>query len=670
MRRNIIFLVLCFFAASVSVFGAQGEASTRRFGIFIGSNNGGRERTALRYAISDALSVSRVFSEMGGISAEDTVLLVEPTVREINRRIDSLHEQVLRSKNDGKRTEIVFYYSGHSDEDGLLLNRERYLYRDLRDRINGIPSDMRIVILDSCASGAFTRIKGGSKTQPFLMDNSLTAEGFAFLTSSSADESSQESDRIAASYFTHSLVAGLRGAADSVGDGRVTLNELYRYAYSETLARTETSLYGAQHPSYDIQISGTGDLVLTDVNQTSAGVVFDEKLTGRLSIRNSSDHLVAEINKIAARPVELGLEPGLYRVTLQQGNDLLRAEFTLVEGQRTVVKQENFVFITADPSRRRGGEDTDAAQGTSLYTFFVNYVYEPFKFPLVGFVNIANGNHNIAQVGYINWNTGNFSGIQASFINTVGGDFDGVQASFINTVAGGTRGLQLAFINTAAGELKGAQTGFVNTAVKRMSGPQIGFVNVAAQGIKGVQIGLLNYADNIENGIPIGLLSIVRKGGYYAIEYSFSEFHTYNAGFKIGVNRFYTTFFVSYNQANEASMEHFAAGLGIGTLLPVGKLFFFNPELNILSNPYPAQNDMSFSGISVPVRTEYRNFQTLVTYFGINFGKLSFAAGPSLTIVETGSAPMPQPLFSISSYDINKNTAIVVGLRAAARIRF
>ena len=236
---RFIFISAMLLAANL-IFANQADNVTRRFGIFIGSNNGGRERVMLRYAVTDARSMIGVFSEMGGISGNDAALLVEPTIREINNSIDAMYRQVLSARNSNRRTEIIFYYSGHSDDEGLLLNREKYSYRALRDKINSIPSDMRIVILDSCASGAFTRLKGGDKTMPFLVDSSFTAEGYAFLTSSSENEASQESDRIGASYFTHSLVAGLRGAADSVGDGRVTLNELYRYAYAETLARTET----------------------------------------------------------------------------------------------------------------------------------------------------------------------------------------------------------------------------------------------------------------------------------------------------------------------------------------------------------------------------------------------------------------------------------------------
>jgi len=668
VKRNLFIGVFYFLSAALA-FGAA-DGSTRRFGIFVGSNNGGRERVTLRYAVSDAVSVSKVFSEMGGIAVEDSVLLVEPSVRDINRRIDALQEQVTRSKGINKRTEMVFYYSGHSDEDGLLLNRERYSYRELRDRINKIPSDMRIVILDSCASGAFTRLKGGSKTQPFLMDNSLTVEGYAFLTSSSANEASQESDRIAASYFTHSLVAGLRGAADSVGDGRVTLNELYRFAYAETLARTETSVHGSQHPSYDMQISGTGDVVLTDVKETSAGMVFDEKLTGRLSIRNNADHLIAEINKTAARPLELGLEPGPYYVTLQQGSDVLRAEFNLVEGQRTLVTRDNFAIIATDPARRRGDEDTGASSAKGIYTFFFNYVHEPFQYPLVGFINIHHGNHQFAQIGYFNWNTKNFSGTQAAFVNTTGGNFDGVQVGFLNTTAGDARGLQAAFVNTTIGNTTGIQTGFVNTVIKAMTGPQIGYVNtavwkmtgaqigfanVAAQGLRGVQVGFVNYADSIENGVPIGFVSIVRKGGYQAIEYSISETHTYNAGLKLGVDKFYTTLFFSYNQAKEASWEHYATGMGIGSIIPIGKGFFFNPELNALSTPEWNTNHA---------------FTSFVPYFGFKpFKHFNAVIGPSLTHIHSSNATLPKPFFSIYTHDINELNRILIGARAAVRLQ-
>jgi len=664
MKKKIILGVLCFLT-TLSVFGNQNDNATRRFGIFIGSNNGGKDRVTLRYAVSDARSISNVFSQMGGISSEDSVFLVEPNIREINRRIDEMHEQVLKSIKNNRRTEILFYYSGHSDDEGLLLNREKYYYRDLREKINSIPSDMRIVILDSCASGAFTRIKGGEKTLPFLIDSSSTAEGYAFLTSSSANESSQESDKIASSYFTHSLVAGLRGAADTVGDGQVTLNELYRYAYAETMARTETSLYGTQHPSYDIQINGSGDLVLTDVKQTSAGIVIDEKVTGRLTIRDNQDRLIVEINK-TARTLELGLEPGIYNVTLQQGGDLLRAEVTLIQGQRTLVSMRDFNKIGADPARRRGDDEEkdENASGTNLYTFFFNVVNESFSLPLVGFVNVAIGDHKIFQLGFVNWNTGNFNGFQGSFVNTAGGNFSGYQAGFINTVIGDTKGIQTAFINTNIGETKGLQMGFVNTAVKKMEGAQIGFVNTAAKNIKGFQLGFVNYAESIE-GVPLGFISIVKNGGYMAVEYFYSEYHSYNLSFKTGIDKLYTSVIVSYNQTDEYSFDNFASGLGLGSIIPIGKLFYFNPE-------YASLSPMQQKRLSL-------NYKSFIPYFGINLKNLSIAAGPSVTWVhrniddddqQLNNTALPKPRHSFYYRELNDDNAISIGFKAAARLRF
>ena len=137
--------------------------------------------------------------------------------------------------------------------------------------------------------------------------------GHAFLTSSAETESAQESDRIRASYFTHYLISGFRGAADLSGDGRVTLNEAYQFAFSETLGRTVDTSGGAQHPSYDINLSGTGDVVMTDVRQTTATLVLGEDLDGRFFVRNDAQELVVELYKPFGRKIELGLEPGVVR---------------------------------------------------------------------------------------------------------------------------------------------------------------------------------------------------------------------------------------------------------------------------------------------------------------------------------------------------------------------
>jgi len=663
IRLQFIFTAVFFVLLLNGVFAADGVV-TRRLGIFIGSNNGGSDRIKLRYAVSDARSVSKVFAGMGGITAEDNILMIEPTIGEINRRLDNLGRISAQARRNAQRTELVFYYSGHSDEDGILLNRERYGYRELRERINTVQADMSIVILDSCSSGAITRAKGGVKTQPFLFDSSVSAEGYAFLTSSSADEASQESDVIESSYFTHSLLSGLRGAADSVGDGRVTLNELYRYAYTETLAKTETSMYGAQHPSYDIQISGSGDVVLTDIKEISASLLISEDVTGRISIRDSSDFLVAELTKVTNKPLELGLEPGQYRIVLQQGDKFYRAEITLPANARTRLGMEVFSGVAASSGDRRRGDDSDLDDNyensffdNTLYTVFLNIVSEDFHFPLIGFVNIARGSFSTIELGFVNWNTRNFTGVQAGFINTVGGDLSGVQAGFVNTAAGNVNGIQYAFVNTAVGSVNGLQVGFVNTAVKGGKGLQLGFVNVSGQKYKGMQIGFVNYADSIESGVPIGFISILRHGGYCALEYGFSEYYPVTIGFKIGVEKFYTSIFVAYSPFQDTLENKFGSGLGFGSILPITPSFFFNPELNSLSQMMGATNTQ---------------LNTFVPYFGYNINRnFSVVAGPSVIwTYDHDGEDILRPFFSLLNRDINERHSIILGARAALRYRF
>ena len=106
MRRKIIITgLLLFHILSGSLSAAAPEQTpTRRMGLFIGSNNGGRDRVLLRYAVSDAKSLSRIFTGMGGIAEKDNILLVEPTVAEINRQIDTIGRISAQSRRNAQRT--------------------------------------------------------------------------------------------------------------------------------------------------------------------------------------------------------------------------------------------------------------------------------------------------------------------------------------------------------------------------------------------------------------------------------------------------------------------------------------------------------------------------------------------------------------------------------------
>jgi hypothetical protein len=202
-----------------------------------------------------------------------------------------------------------------------------------------------------------------------MVDESAAMRGYAFITSSAATEAAQESDRIRASYFTHYLVSGFRGAADTSGDGRVTLNEAYQFAFAETLGRTVDTRGGAQHPTYEINLTGAGDVVITDVRQTTARLVLEEPLEGRVFVRTSARALVAELYKAAGREVEIALPPGTYDVKVDVPTGARATSTSIGDGARAVVRLAQMTPADPEPTRRRGADVDDfSLEGSHRFT--------------------------------------------------------------------------------------------------------------------------------------------------------------------------------------------------------------------------------------------------------------------------------------------------------------
>jgi len=529
-RRSFVGILIAILAVS-GVFGEQADnTGLVRFGLFVGSNDGGGERVRLAYAARDARAISEVMSEMGGIQRGNSLMLEDPDRDELNDGFAVLRNLISGVKTDARRVEFVMYYSGHSDDQGLLLGDEHYEYRELRDNITGMDSDVNIAILDSCSSGAFTRLKGGTRQSPFLFDESVNTKGHAFLTSSSEDEAAQESDSIGGSFFTHYLVSALRGAADSTRDGMVTLNEAYTYAFSETLSRTATTLAGPQHASHEISLTGSGELILTDLRVSSAGIILREDVRGRMFIKDQSGRMVAEVRKEAGVPLTLALPPGTYTVTLDDGETLSGTRVAISSSSRAEVQLGGFTPIEAEVATSRG--DTAAAQEPAETVTSVaeltseivddlvhigkmltlvpdtlredeeKVVVDELSLKLVGSAYRING----FDIGLLNTVREDVRGTQIAGVgNIVGNDVHGAQLGAVFSITdGGIRGAQASGVfNIADGTVYGAQAaGVFNIAGNDIYGGQAGGVfNITGGSVRWFQsAGVFNIVEGDQLG--------------------------------------------------------------------------------------------------------------------------------------------------------------------------
>ena len=283
--------------------------------------------------------MARVLESLGGVAPADLVFVADGSRRALQEGFAAVERMLRAEQSRGVRRELVFYYSGHSDEEGLLLGGERISYQELRAFIHDAPADLSLAILDSCESGAFTRHKGGARRPPFLLDASIDTRGHAFLTSSAANEVAQESDRIAASFFTYYLVSGLRGAADANRDRRVTCRRRFSSRRRRRWRAPSARRAARSTPPTSSISTGTGDMVVTDVRTTQAGLRADARARGRISVREAGGALIAELRKPAGSTVELGLEAGSYVVAVEDGGAVQEAQLTLAAGEHLAARR-------------------------------------------------------------------------------------------------------------------------------------------------------------------------------------------------------------------------------------------------------------------------------------------------------------------------------------------
>jgi len=361
-------------AALLLVFGALAPASAWarvvRYAVVIGNNEGASDETTLRYAERDATRIAETLRDLGSFQEENTVVLLGKGAATIQRVLIAMNARLRSTTRGADQAVLLVYYSGHADADALHLGDERLELGQLRELVRGSPADFRMLMLDSCRSGALTRVKGGRPTEVFdvAREEHLEGEGLVFLTSSSANEDAQESDALRGSFFTHHFISGLIGAADVDGDGAITLAEAYRYAYEHTVRSSSRTLQGTQHPTFEFDLRGQGGITLTQVGEVARG-------RARLSFPADRAYLVfaggpdgAVISEVGVRDVArtVNVRAGRYFIRGRTRDHLLEGTIAVGSGATRRIDDSALTRVEYARLARKGGSQRRRAQGPTL----------------------------------------------------------------------------------------------------------------------------------------------------------------------------------------------------------------------------------------------------------------------------------------------------------------
>ena len=189
----------------------------------------------LNYTDDDAYQMYAFLKspEGGALSDEQVEILIDENATRTNIEL-ALTEKLDQADADDI---VVFYFSGHGidgyfvpvDFDGIhnLLSHER-----VEQLLANSSAKHKLVLADACHSGGLlaSRDVATSSSRLYSAFTNSTG-GTALLLSSRSEEVSLEAKNLRSGVFSHYVMRGMKGEADTNRNRIVTVDELHNYVY-------------------------------------------------------------------------------------------------------------------------------------------------------------------------------------------------------------------------------------------------------------------------------------------------------------------------------------------------------------------------------------------------------------------------------------------------------
>lgn len=339
----------------------------KRYALIVGQNAGGKGVENLHFAESDAEHFTDLLSRYGLFLPEDVATLLHPDSSGFARALAKMVKTTAASTNS-QNDLFLLYFSGHADSSGLLLDSTHFAFSALREQFSPITVGMRISIFDACQSGVVVSMKGGKRAPPLALFEEQNLHGEVVIASAAARELAQESEELKSSIFSFHLMNGLRGSADILPDGKITLNEAYQYAYRKTIETSALTTGVVQHPVYRFAITGEGDIVLTNLTSRKGGIVLDRSCKGSfLVLSRNYTAVYADFFKQDGTERFVALGKGKYTViNARGGSDIKLFKCSIRETEPIAVSTKMFTSSLIGKIRVKGSAQPEAEPFDSL----------------------------------------------------------------------------------------------------------------------------------------------------------------------------------------------------------------------------------------------------------------------------------------------------------------
>jgi hypothetical protein len=256
---------------TVSYKGAT-EDKPRLFLVTIGINNYKNPKYNLNYAQADADGVSGMISQKSNSLFQQIIPFSIRNDSAVKVNIMSAFEQIQSKALE--QDMLVVYYAGHGvmsegigrDKDFFIIphdvtqlyGKDELLFEkaisanELKLITQQINAQKQVFILDACQSaGALEALE--SRTRGVAEEKAIAqlarSTGTFWITSTGSDQFASEFDKLGHGIFTYTLLEGIKGAADTNKDSKLTIRELSTYIEDKVPELSEQLKGTPQFPS-------------------------------------------------------------------------------------------------------------------------------------------------------------------------------------------------------------------------------------------------------------------------------------------------------------------------------------------------------------------------------------------------------------------------------------
>lgn len=199
---------------------------------------------SLRYTDDDAYQVYAFLKspEGGALRDEQVQLLIDEDATRANI-LSAIRSTFLKADENDV---VLFYFSGHGLQGSFLPvdydgQNNTLRHEELKNLLKASKAKHKLVLADACHSGSLLAIKSAAlenKLKKYYTAFESTQGGTGLLMSSKGEEYSLEDGGLRSGVFSHFLVKGLKGEADSNEDRVITIKELFVYVHQNVRTYT------------------------------------------------------------------------------------------------------------------------------------------------------------------------------------------------------------------------------------------------------------------------------------------------------------------------------------------------------------------------------------------------------------------------------------------------